>query len=394
MSYKILYISYDGMFEPLGQSQVLQYVTSLTKSYNHKFWLISLEKPKHFSSKADVQNLKKILYEQNIVWHPLEFSSAFFVFGGVLNLFKLIALAFHLIRKNSIQLIHARSYIPAIVGFVMGRLLKTPFIFDMRGFWIDERVDTGKISKNSPVYYVGKIIEKILLSSADHIVSLTQAAVYEMQKFSYLKSKTASHFSVIPTCTDVDHFNLSSQPKTDFIVGYVGNATGWYNFDAACTSFITLKKIKPSARLLIVNEGQHDFIKSKLTEHQILDYELTSSQHKSMVSLIQKMDIAIFFIRKLYSKTASMPTRLAEFLACGVPCITGDGIGDVDEIIIKNKLGVVVNNHKFTELDAKNALEIMSDPQTQERCRQAAVRFFSLAEGVKKYQQIYSRLCN
>ena len=40
---KILYLSYDGVLEPLGSSQVLNYVLGLAKNYN--FILYSFEKP-------------------------------------------------------------------------------------------------------------------------------------------------------------------------------------------------------------------------------------------------------------------------------------------------------------------------------------------------------------
>jgi hypothetical protein len=45
---KILYISYDGILEPLGQSQVLSYQEILAKS--HQIILISFEKSKFTSS--------------------------------------------------------------------------------------------------------------------------------------------------------------------------------------------------------------------------------------------------------------------------------------------------------------------------------------------------------
>ena len=44
---KILYISYDGMTDPLGQSQVLPYLVGLTKK-GCQFHLISFEKQERF----------------------------------------------------------------------------------------------------------------------------------------------------------------------------------------------------------------------------------------------------------------------------------------------------------------------------------------------------------
>ena len=44
---KILYISYDGVLEPLGQSQILSYLKNL--SLSNKIFLLSFEKKKRFS---------------------------------------------------------------------------------------------------------------------------------------------------------------------------------------------------------------------------------------------------------------------------------------------------------------------------------------------------------
>ena len=44
MTKNVLYLSYDGMTDPLGQSQVLPYIIGLSKK-GYKFHLVSFEKP-------------------------------------------------------------------------------------------------------------------------------------------------------------------------------------------------------------------------------------------------------------------------------------------------------------------------------------------------------------
>ena len=43
----VLYISYDGMTDPLGQSQVIPYLTGLAKR-GHRITVLSCEKRHHF----------------------------------------------------------------------------------------------------------------------------------------------------------------------------------------------------------------------------------------------------------------------------------------------------------------------------------------------------------
>ena len=42
---------------------------------------------------------------------------------------------------QNIKIIHARSYIPALFVFFLKKFMNFKFIFDMRGFWADEKVD-------------------------------------------------------------------------------------------------------------------------------------------------------------------------------------------------------------------------------------------------------------
>ncbi len=63
---KILYISYDGMGEPLGQSQVKGYLEGLAETYD--ITLLSFEKVNH-SREA----LSQQMVAAGIDWHPMTY---------------------------------------------------------------------------------------------------------------------------------------------------------------------------------------------------------------------------------------------------------------------------------------------------------------------------------
>ena len=76
-------------------------------------------------------------------------------------------------------MVHCRSYIPARVGLALKRRFGVRFLFDMRGFWPDEKVEGNNWNLANPlyaaVYRYFKRLESRLLRGADHIVSLTEA---------------------------------------------------------------------------------------------------------------------------------------------------------------------------------------------------------------------------
>ena len=67
----VLYISYDGMLEPLGQSQVLAYLRHLAS--NRTIHLISFEKREDWSNMVERERLTRDIAAAGISWHPIRY---------------------------------------------------------------------------------------------------------------------------------------------------------------------------------------------------------------------------------------------------------------------------------------------------------------------------------
>ena len=146
---KVIYISYDGMCDPVGASQVLPYLIELSKK-NIEFYLISFEKPERF--KSFEKFVKSQIDNTSITWFPLRYTKNPPVVSTVFDLYKIKKLCKRLCKNNQIDFIHARSYISALAAVKIKRSTQVPFVFDMRGFWADERIDGGIWSFKNPLY--------------------------------------------------------------------------------------------------------------------------------------------------------------------------------------------------------------------------------------------------
>ena len=69
---KILYISYDGMTDPLGQSQVLPYLVGLSKQ-GYEFTILSFEKKERFEKNRKI--IEEIISQAGIRWVPMRFTT-------------------------------------------------------------------------------------------------------------------------------------------------------------------------------------------------------------------------------------------------------------------------------------------------------------------------------
>jgi glycosyltransferase involved in cell wall biosynthesis len=397
---RILYISYDGMLEPLGQSQVLQYLKRLASG--HCITLVSYEKPADWADTLRREALITEVRSAGISWVPLKYHKKLSALATVYDIFVGFVVCSYLTITRSIKIVHARSYVPSVIALGLKKFFGIHFIFDMRGFWADERVERGIWGEKSRIYSVVKWLERYFLLNADVVVSLTHAGVAVMRRFPYLKER-APIFEVIPTCTNLETFSLvhSIGPSMingdmNFILGYVGSVDTAYMFDPVIRCFKILRELREDARLLIITRSSSECLNTLLKEYAIPEgcVEIKAVSHNRVAEEMERMDAGIFFVKTGFSATASAPTKLGEFLACGVPCLGNSGVGDVESILEGERVGIIL--HEFgsdAEVEAVSSLlGLCNEPEIKNRCVEVASRYFSLAQGVESYGRIYDSL--
>ena len=80
---KILYISYDGILEPLGHSQVLKYLTFLSKDFD--VTLISFEKINSAIDKKEFHEMNQYCQQEKINWKPRKYHQGLPLFSHLVN---------------------------------------------------------------------------------------------------------------------------------------------------------------------------------------------------------------------------------------------------------------------------------------------------------------------
>src|SRR5574337_1967987 len=308
----VLYITYDGLLEPLGQSQVLPYLRGLAGDF--AITVMSFEKPQDWADLERRQELEGQLDRAGIQWIPLRYhkrpsvpATAFDIAHGILR-----GARFALRMRP--RVVHGRGYVPGVIGLVLQSVAGIRLIFDMRGFWPDEKVDGGAWRYGSGVYRTAKWFEQRLLERADVVVSLTHAGVEAMREFPYLRAHDV-RFEVIPTCTDLELFRPAdggiTRERRGFVLGYVGSVGTFYLFDEVLKCFKELLEVRPDARLLVLNRGDHKYVRARISACgvPIGRVELRSAEYREVPGYVRRMDAAIFFIRPVFSKKSSAPTR-------------------------------------------------------------------------------------
>ena len=374
------------MLEPLGQSQVLSYIELL--SVGREIALISFEKKSDLKDAVNMSMVRSRLESVNIYWVPLCYHKSPLVLATAFDIVTGIVVALYLSLTRRIHIIHARSYVPALIAVVIKHLSGVRFLFDMRGFWADERADGGLWPKGGGLYSVAKWFEWHFFVASDHLVTLTNASLAPLSEL-IPKRRVPLPITVIPTCADMDRFRPVSGRGGDvaFTLGYVGSIGTWYLLDEMLALFKACQRRRSNSRLLVINRNNHLAVKAGMVRFDIApsQVDLISAEHSEVPGLIGNMDAGLMLIKPCFSKLASAPTKLAEYLGCGVPCFGNIGVGDVEEILETNHVGVVLHSFDQSAIDeaVERMLILLNDAQIGLRCRAVAETFFSLDDGIK-----------
>lgn len=399
---RTLYISYDGVLEPLGESQVVAYLERLARVAQPV--LVSYEKPKDLRDNGRVGRMAARLRAAGVSWVPLRYHKRPPILSTLWDVVRGLLAGQRLCRSRRIALAHARGYVPALIALCLKGLAGTKFIFDMRGFWADEKVDGGHWRRDSRIYAVTKWCERRFYERADAIVSLTHEGVKAIPDLGY-RIPPQTPILVIPTCADLERF--APGPKDQAlaarlglaghrVVGCVGTMHNWYLRQPMLDYLACLARWDPALRMLIVTRDDHEQLRRDAVAAGVpVDrLVLIEAPFSAMPAHMRLMDLGMFFIKVCFSKRGSAATKLGEFLGCGVPVIINDGVGDSSWIVRDHRVGVVLQDMRrdayATSLPAVRAL--LDDPQVSARCRDAARRYFDLDVGARQYADLYRRL--
>jgi glycosyltransferase involved in cell wall biosynthesis len=384
---RVVYVSYDGALDPLGASQVVPYLLGLARR-GVELTLISFEKPDRLADFSEREALRQRLAAARILWRPLAYHwwprLPATLWDGLAGARAVRAE----LRASAVDLVHCRGE----VAMTMARWARpphgTPLLYDMRGFYADERVESGSWSRGSWIDRWVRRSEAENLRRCAGVVVLTQAAHDVLRE----QHPQLSPLEVIPTCVDTARFAPASPetPAPEFGLAYCGSLGTWY-LSREMVEFAREARALLPERPLFLTPQPEQALRAGATPDWA---EVRSVPPSEVPGWLRRCRALLFFIRPTPAKRASCPTKLAEALATGLPIVANAGIGDLDRLVEAERVGVLVKS--FGSAAYREALErlrhLLEDPSTPQRCRALAVSGYSLDRGVEAYVRIYDEM--
>jgi glycosyltransferase involved in cell wall biosynthesis len=395
-----LYLCYFGLREPLVQTQVLPYLRQIVAA-GAKISLLTFEPALRKNwNPADLKEARDRLAEEGIRWHCLAYHKNPSMAATLYDILAGGNFARRLIRKEGVDVLHARAHMPMAMAMLAGTA-NTRLIFDIRGLMAEEYRDAGVWKENSLPFRIVKKIERDGLKRADQVVVLTR------RLRDWLISEelaVAEKIEVIPCCVDEQRFHAASAGPAStrserFEVIYAGSLVGLYMVEEMGRFFMKIKDLRPDAFLRIVSVSPPEQGAKQLRQAGLNadDFWIGAVQAADVPSYLLRASLGISFRKPTFAQIAASPTKIPEYLAAGLPVVSNAGIGDVDSLLERERVGVVV--HDFTTAGLARAAEVAhalaNDEGVRAHCVEVARRYFDLrAVGGKGYANVYSRINN
>jgi glycosyltransferase involved in cell wall biosynthesis len=406
MKQAVLYICYYNITEPLVRTQVVAYLRELAAS-GFQIHLLTFELNGLTRDKR--RRIRDELAGVGIEWHYLRYHKRPSLAATLYDILAGTLVAMRICKRHGVRLVHARSYVPAAMALMLKRLLGCLVLFDVRGLLPDEYRDAGQWSTDDVKYKLTKRMERVFFRRADAFVVLTNRIKAELTRTGSLLENRGHEAQVIPCCVDTDQFDVSPDERASCrrergwtnrkVLTYLGKLGTWYLAEEMAQFFAVAREVIPDVFFQVFTQSDHEPIERALRAHNIptRDYNISFVPPEQVPLVLSASDAGISFIRRCYSKLSSSPTKVGEYLAAGLPVVANSGIGDCDEILTGNRLGVVLRD--FSDAEYRRAAEelrtVIEDRSAHARCREFAGRELSLAKvGGPRYVALYQRLLN
>jgi len=387
----VFFIAYHPVSYAIMLSQGLPYMRGLSKK-GIRYSLLTFETSKSkINSQRCIFEFGRLLRWQHLTYHnkPRMVATIFDITLGILTVA-------HTIIKDKIEVIHARGFIPALIAFIPAKIFKVKLFFDTRGLLADKYVCGGLLNRNSLVYKVMRHCEDFLLKNSEIFAVETKSHAEVIRN---VQSDLTSRMHIIPCCVDTSKFDYrlyKSSLRHEFKLVYLGQVGTWYLLDKMLDFFKIISQEFPQAHFTFISESDPNAFYFAANRIGINKSKIMVKQAdiKDIPNLLAATNIGIFFMNP-YKRYNTFPIKFGEYLASGLPVIVNSGIGDCDEIIRKENVGVIIKDFSAAEyqksIDALRLL-LREGEGLKKRCRLAAEKYCSLAKGIESYWSIYKDL--
>jgi glycosyltransferase involved in cell wall biosynthesis len=396
-----VFVTYNGLLDPLGPSQILPYVERL-----HATWpmrIISFERADRLADHAAVEGMEQRMARTGVRWTRLRYHKRPSLLATTYDLMQGAVALRYLIETNDIGLVHCRGYVPAAIAFRATR--RVPVLFDIRGLQAEEYVDGGVWKKGELKWQLAKRSERAFFRKASGAVVLTENIRPHVEG-EFRAQGRLPPLEVIPCCTDLERFRFDEDarvalraklavPDDATLLLYSGSLGTWYLADEMARlarAYRDETGKKTILLWLVNNDADAARAASRAAGLGEDEIRVTSAKAAEVAGYLSAADASLALIKASFSKRSSSPTKYAECLAAGLPLVISRDVGDG---AILGEKGVAVSMTTYDDASMRAATRELSTLIGRPRAEYARVarELFDVdAVALPRYRRLYEAL--
>lgn len=311
---------------------------------------------------------------------------------------------------RGVRIVHARSYVPAIMGVIVCSFTPARLVFDMRGLFVDEYLYAGALEERSARLAFFRWIERILISRADAIVVVSERfREHLLTRPDLARTIRRERIHVIPNRVDLNRFGGLSDARrrlraergwVDSVMAvYTGSAGArWHRMDLIMEMMGTAMAAHPGIRLLVMTYPSTEEAE-KLARRAGVPLDratFVTVDVAEVPSYLAAGDVGLMLVDRHVSKVVCAPIKFGEYVAAGLPVAAGGSIGDTEDWIRGDRLGILVDLDRPKEAARRLVEFLRSDDfesgAARERCLAFAAREMDMRRTLEQYEAIYRSL--
>lgn len=392
---QILVFIYNSFNDPLFQGLLFRYIKTIAeKSDKFHFHILTFEQHAYQLSKLEQSSTKNELLKKSISWYPQNFHTGrFLLIKKAIDLIQAFITIISIQFKFRPKVILAFANIAGSFSYLLSKIFRWKvivFSYEPHSQFLEE---LGFWKKSSLKFKLLNSIEKSLGINGDFIITGTKHMIRLLNEW-----KTRAKTIRLPTSVDHNMFVFSKTERNRIreefgiknrkVVIYTGKFGDLYYKEEIFQLCQALYEHDSKYFFMFLTGHDQKELAQLFNQVQIptSTYFVGRVPFEEVTNYLSAADIGLVTVANFPSKKYCSPTKVGEYLCCGLPYIVTVGTSEDDSYAESFDVGVVVDS--FDKHDVRSKIPEIERLLTEDkialriRCRKTGIEYRGLDNAV------------